>query len=98
MDYVLNANKEAIKGTALGEGQLVEAASMAEDEVWVEVRPGFDSRLTGTNVGKEGGCIGFGGEVSILEEVKSVSCAEEVGMFSHFRSREGEGKWIRRIV
>jgi hypothetical protein len=98
VDYVLNANKETIKGTALGEGQLVEAASMAEDEVWVEVRPGFDSRLTGTNVSKEGGCIGFGGEVSILEEVESVSCAEEVGLFSHFGSGEEEGKWMRKIV
>lgn len=52
MDDVLDANREAVEGPALGEGQLIETACLAEDELRVEMRPGFESGLAGTDMGE----------------------------------------------
>lgn len=92
MDDVLDAYREAVEGPALGEGQLVEAASLAEDEVGVEMGPSFDCGLAGLDMGEEGSGVSFGGEDVVLEEVEGVGCAEEVGLFCHFC--DGEGGWM----
>ena len=92
MDDVFDAYREAIEGAALGEGQLVEAAGLGEDEVGVEMGPGSDGGLAGLDMGEEGSGIGFGGEEAVLQEIEGVGCAEEVGLFCHFRG--GEGEWM----
>lgn len=93
MDDIFDAYREAKKGAALGEGQLVEAAGSAEDEVGVEVGPGFDGGLAGADVGEEGAGVGFGGESAGLEEVEGSGCTEEVGLVCHF----GYGKGWRMV-
>jgi hypothetical protein len=85
MDNVFDAKREAEKGPALGEGQLVvETAGLGENEVGVEMGPGFDCSLIATDMGEESAGIGFNGEDAALEEVEGIGCAEEVGLFYHF--------------
>ena len=69
MDNVFHAKREAEKGAALGEGQLVQATGLGEDEVGVEMGPGFDCSLIATDMGEKGSGIGFDGESTGLEEV-----------------------------
>lgn len=57
---------------------------MGEDEVGVEVGPGFDCSLIAADMGEKGSDIRFYREGTGLQEVEGVGCAEKVGLFCHF--------------